>query len=151
MSLELFLHNHPQLQTSFYGHHLAAIRVYWYFMWHLSFFQTSKIWATHQIWGIVHFHECMYEWWLSTSTFLKCVIVIFIIYTWSTPYRYSSHSVAKTITTTLVSRLDHYNSPFHNITLWGITKLQSVQNCLVRVLLSVFTLPLLHLVNWWMC
>ena len=41
-----------------------------------------------------------------------------------------SFAVAKTIVS---SKLDHYNSLYHNIVLKGILKLQRVQSCLARV------------------
>ena len=50
-------------------------------------------------------------------------------------HQYLPLSVRKTIATALVtSRLDYYNSLFHNIAIKDITTLQCVQNCLARVM-----------------
>ena len=67
--------------------------------------------------------------------------------------RYLPLSEAKTIATALVtSRLAYSNSLFRNIVFMDITKLQRIQNCLVRVVTKYlrfsYFMPLLEYLHW---
>ena len=67
--------------------------------------------------------------------------------------RFLSLSVAKTIATALVSRLDYCNYLLYNTASNDIAKLQRVQNCLARVVSHAFSsfsrsVPLLKSLHW---